>query len=108
MGYSTGYFSEFGPFLKMIITRKFELGISSNFLYSIRMLICIRKYNKNFGCFWSHFLEKSMGYSTLNTIVGGVASLVICLLVKLQHWRDKRIKKASDSSVCNNNCNNNY
>ena len=34
MGYSTGYFSEFGPFLKMAITQKFELRISSNFLHS--------------------------------------------------------------------------
>ena len=64
MGYSTGYFSEIGPFLKMAITQKFELRISSNFLHSIRTSICIRKYNKNFLRFRSHFLEKSMGYST--------------------------------------------
>ena len=64
MGYSTGYFSKIGSFYKMAITRKFELGISSNFLYSIRTSICIRKCNKNLGCFRSHFSEKSMGYST--------------------------------------------
>ena len=49
MGYSTGYFSEFGQFLKMAITQKFELRISSNFLHSIRASICIRKCNKNGG-----------------------------------------------------------
>ena len=64
MGYSTVYFSEIGWFLKMAITQKFELGISSNFLHSIRTSICIRKCNKNLGWFLSHFLEKSMGYST--------------------------------------------
>ena len=64
MGYSTGKFSEIGSFLKMVITRKFELGISSNFLQSISISICMRKCNKHFGWFRSHFLEKSMGYST--------------------------------------------
>ena len=64
MGYSTGYFSEIGQFFKMAITRKFEVGISSNLLYSIRTSICIRKCNKFFLHFRSHFLEKSMGYST--------------------------------------------
>ena len=47
MGYSTGKFSEIGSFLKMDITQKFELGISSNFLHSIRTSMCIRKCNKN-------------------------------------------------------------
>ena len=47
----------------MAITQKFEVGISSNFLYSIRTSICIRKCDKNFLHFWSHFLEKTMGYS---------------------------------------------
>ena len=58
MGYSTGYFSEIGPFLKMIITQKFELGISSNFLHSIRTSVCIRKYNKNWGDFGAIFWKK--------------------------------------------------
>ena len=64
MGYSTGYFSEIGQFLKMAITRKIEVRISSNFLHSISTSICIRKCNKIFLHFRSHFLEKSMGYST--------------------------------------------
>ena len=33
----------------MTITQKFLVGISSNFLHSIRTSICIRKYNKNWG-----------------------------------------------------------
>ena len=66
MGYSTGNFSEIGNFLKMLITRKIKVGISSNFLHSIMTSICIRKCDKNFLHFRSHFLEKSMGYSTGN------------------------------------------
>ena len=48
----------------MVITRKIEVGIGSNLLHSISTSICIRKCNKNLGSFFSHFLEKSMGYST--------------------------------------------
>ena len=63
MDYSLGYFSKFCHFLKMAITRKIEVGISSNLLHSISTLICIRKCNKNLGGFFGHFLEKTMGYS---------------------------------------------
>uniref|UniRef100_A0A1X7U3R6 Uncharacterized protein n=1 Tax=Amphimedon queenslandica TaxID=400682 RepID=A0A1X7U3R6_AMPQE len=45
MGYSLGYFSDFWRFLKMAVTRKIEVGISSNLLHSIRISICIRKCN---------------------------------------------------------------
>ena len=48
MGYSLSYFSDFGSFLKVAVTRKIEVGISSNFLNSIFTSICIRKCNKNF------------------------------------------------------------
>ena len=48
----------------MVITQKIEVGIGSNLLHSISTSICIRKCNKNFGGFFSHFLEKSMDYST--------------------------------------------
>ena len=48
----------------MTVTQKIEVGISSNLLHSISTSICIRKCNKNFWWFWSHFLQKSMGYST--------------------------------------------
>ena len=65
MDYSTVIFSDFGPFLKMVVTQKIEVGISSNLLHSINTSICIRKCNKNRGSFFDHFLEKSMGYSTV-------------------------------------------
>ena len=48
MDYSTGIFSKFWCFLKMAITLKIEVGISSNLLHSISTSICIRKCNKNF------------------------------------------------------------
>ena len=46
--------------IKMAITRQIEVGINSNLLHSISTSICIRKCNKIFWRFWSHFLEKSM------------------------------------------------
>ena len=58
MGYSTGIFSDFGSFLKMTITRKIDVGISSNFLHSISTSICIKKCNKNFGDFGAIFWKK--------------------------------------------------
>lgn len=30
-------------------------------------------------------------------VTGGMASLIICLLVKLQHWRDERSRKGLES-----------
>ena len=59
MGYSLGYFSNFGSFFNMAVTRKIEVGISSKLLQSIFTSICIRKCKKNFG----DFLEQTMGYS---------------------------------------------
>ena len=51
--YSLRYFSDFGLFLKMAVTRKIEVGISSNFLHSISTSICITKCNGDFGAiFW--------------------------------------------------------
>ena len=65
MNYSTVIFSDFGSFYKMATTRKIEVRISSNLLHSISTSIYIRKCNKNFWWFRSHFLEKSMDYSTV-------------------------------------------
>ena len=59
-----GIFQKLAHFFKMAITRKILVGITSNFLHSIRTSICIRKCDKIFLHFRSHFLEKSMGYST--------------------------------------------
>ena len=58
MGYSTGKFSENGSFLKMVIIRKIEVGINSNFLPSISTSICIRKLNKKFSDFGAIFWKK--------------------------------------------------
>ena len=78
MGYSTRIYSKIGWFKKMVITRKFELGIGTNFLHNIRTSMCIWKCNKNFGWFRSHFLEKSMGYSTgIYSKIGWFLKMVI-------------------------------
>ena len=58
MDYSTGILSRFWCFLKMAITRKIEVGISSNFLQSISISICIRKCNKFFCDFGAIFWKK--------------------------------------------------
>ena len=42
MGYNLCFFSKIGPFLRMFIAQKFFVGIGSNFLHSIRTLICDR------------------------------------------------------------------
>ena len=44
-----GNFQKLAHFLKMAITQKVLVGMSSNFLHSIRKSICIRKCNKNWG-----------------------------------------------------------
>ena len=63
MGYSPCFFPKIGQLFKIVITQKIQVGISSNFLHSIRTSMCIRKCNKKFLWFLSHFLEKTMGYS---------------------------------------------
>ena len=62
MGYSLGYFSDFGSFFKMAITRKIEVGISSNLLCSIFTSICMRKCNNFFCDFGAIFMGYSLGY----------------------------------------------
>ena len=42
----------------MAVTRKIEVGISSNLLHSISTSMCIRKCNKNFGDFGAIFWKK--------------------------------------------------
>ena len=61
MDYSTGKFSEIGSFLKMAITQKIEVGISSNFVHSIGTSICIRKCDKIFFAFSEPFFGKKHG-----------------------------------------------
>ena len=57
MGYSTGYFSENGPFFQMAITRKFEFGIGSNFLHSIRTSYVSENVIKIWSDFGANYLE---------------------------------------------------
>ena len=57
MGYSTGIFSDFGSFLKMVVTRKIEVGINSNLLHSIRTSIYMYVI-KIFGDFGAIFWKK--------------------------------------------------
>ena len=59
MGYSTGKFSENGSFLKMVITRKFELGIGSNFLHNKGHQCVSENVKKNFGDFGAIFWKKA-------------------------------------------------
>ena len=59
MGYSTVIFSDFGPFLKMAITRKIEVGISSNLLHSISTSICIKNVIKIFSDFLAIFWKEA-------------------------------------------------
>ena len=106
MGYSTGKFSEIGSFFKMAITQKFEVGISSNFLHSIRTSICIRKYNKNWGWFLSHFSEKSMGYSTGKfSEIGSFFKMAITQ--KFEVGISSNFLQSIRTSICIRKCNKN-
>ena len=107
MGYSTGYFSEIGSFFKMAITQKFELGISSNFLYRIKTSICIRKYNKNWGSFQSQFLEKSMGYNTGHfSEIGSFFKMAITQ--KIEVGISSNFPYSIRTSICIRKCNKNW
>ena len=104
MGYSTGYFSEIGRFLKMAITQKFELRISSNFLHSIRTSICIRKCNKFFCDFGAIFLEKSMGYSTgYFSVIGRFLKMAITQKFELRI--SSNFLHSIRTSICIRKCN---
>ena len=106
MGYSTGYFSDFGIFLKMAVALKFELGISPNFLQSMRTSICIRKCNKNLGCFRSHFSEKSMGYSTGYFLDFGIF-LKMAITLKFELGISSNFLHSISTSICIRKCNKN-
>ena len=107
MGYSTGIFSKIGQFLKMAIIQKIEVGISSNFLHSISTSICIRKCNKNFWCFRSHFLEKSMGYSTgIFSKIGQF--LKVAIIRKIEVGISSNFLHSISTSICIRKCNKNF
>ena len=106
MGYSTVIFSDFGPFLKMAVTQKIEVGISSNLLHSISTSICIRKCNKNRGSFFSHFLKKSMGYSTVIFSDFG-PFLKMAVTQKIEVGISSNLLHSISTSICIRKCNKN-
>ena len=107
MGYSTAIFSDFGSFYKLAITRKIEVGIDSNLLHSISTSICIRKCNKNFWWFRSHFLEKSMGYST--GIFSDFGSfLKMTVTQKIEVGITSNLLHSISTSICIRKCNKNF
>ena len=102
--YSTVIFSDFGSFLKMIVTRKIEVVIDSNLLHSISTSICIRKCNKNFSWFWSHFLEKSLYYSTV--IFSDFGSFLKMIVTqKIEVGIDSNLLHSISTSICIRKCN---
>ena len=102
--YSTVIFSDFGSFLKMTVTQKIEVGISSNLLHSISTSICIRKCNKNFWWFRSHFLEKTMDYSTV--IFSDFGSfLKMTVTQKIEVGINSNLLHSISTSICIRKCN---
>ena len=100
------FFSKVGSFFKMLITQKLFVGISSNFLHSIRTSMCIRKCNKNFWSFRSHFLEKSMVYSTGKfSEIGSFFKMVITR--KFEAGISSNFLYSIRTSICIRKCNKN-
>ena len=105
--YSTVIFSDFGSFLKMTVTRKIEVGINSNLLQSISTSICIRKCNKNLVWFRSHFLEKTMGYSTGIFSKNGLF-LKMAITRKIEVGISSNFLHSISTSICIRKCNKNF
>ena len=102
--YSTVIFSDFGSFLKMTVTQKIEVGINSNLLHSISTSICIRKCNKIFWWFGSHFLEKSLYYSTV--IFSDFGSfLKMTVTQKIEVGINSNLLHSISTSICIRKCN---
>ena len=95
--YSTGIFVDFGSFLKMTVTRKIEVGISSNLLHSISTSICIRKCNKNFSWFRSHFLVVDFG-----------SFLKMTVTRKIEVGINSNLLHSISTSICIRKCNKNF
>ena len=107
MGYSTAIFSDFWQFLKMVVTQKIEVGITSNLLHSISTSICIRKCNKNFWWFRCHFLEISMGYSTA-IFSDFWQFLKMVVTQKIEVGITSNLLHSISTSICIRNCNKNF
>ena len=105
--YSTVIFLDFGSFLKMTVTRKIEVGINSNLLHCISTSICIRKCNKNFWWFRSHFLEKSLYYSTVIFLDFG-SFLKMTVTRKIEVGINSNLLHSISTSICIRKCNKNF
>ena len=91
----------------MAVTRKIEVGISSNLLHSIRTSICIRKCNKNWGSFFDHFLEKSIDYSTV--IFSDFGSFYKkAVTQKIEVGISSNLLHSISTSICIRKCNKNF
>ena len=107
MDYSTVIFSKIWSIKKVVITWKIEVGISSNLLHSLSTSICIRKCNKNFGWFWSHFLEKTMDYSTvIFSKIWSIKKVVITW--KIEVGISSNLLHSLSTSICIRKCNKNF
>ena len=108
MGYgSLRYFSDFGSFFKVAVTRKIEVGISSNLQQSIFTSICIRKCNKNFWSFRSHFLEKTMDYS-LGYLPDFGSFFKVAVTRKIEVGISSNLQQSIFTSICIRKCNKNF
>ena len=83
MGYSLGYFSEIGLFLKKAITRKIFVGISSNFLHSIRISIYL------YSCF------NSIKFSIFTTSIISNDNIIVVVISSFLSSSTSRIKTSS-------------
>ena len=88
----------------MAVTQKIEVRISPNLLHSISTSICIRKCNKNFWCFRSHFLEKSMGYS-LRYFSDFWSFLKLTVTRKIEVGISSNLLHSISTSICIRKCN---
>ena len=91
----------------MAITQKLLVGISSNFLHSIRTSICIRKCNKNWGPILSHFFEKSMGYIVQGNFQKLAHFLKMAITQKLLVGISSNFLHSIRTSICIRKCNKN-
>ena len=88
----------------MAITQKIEVGISSNLLHSISTSICIRKCNKYFLWFRSHFLEKLLYYSTV--IFSDFGSFYkMAITQKIEVGISSNLLHSISTSICIRKCN---
>ena len=109
MGYSLGYFSDFGSFFKMAITREIEVVISSNFLHSISTCtsICITKCIKKIEVISQPFFgKKTMGYS-LEYFLDFGSFFKMAITQKIEVGISSSFLQSISTSICIRKCNKN-